>query len=119
MDCFSTATPRSLKKKLLDNFKSNIKKIRQHLAFIVVWLIAGKRSGNNYLLGEFRSSGEVHQWMYDEYSLGKLFLNAGFTGIKIFKAADSYYSHFKIYNLEVVNGLELKPDSLYIEGIKN
>lgn len=119
MSSFSTSKPRSLKKKLYEKFKSNINNIRQHLAFIAVWLIAGNKSSKNFLLGEFRSSGEVHQWMYDEYSLGKLMLDAGFTGVKKFKAAESYCMNFKTYNLEVINGFELKPDSLYIEGIKS
>lgn len=70
-------------------------------------------------LGKFRLSGEIHQWMYDEYSLRKILQAASFKNIDIKKADESYIENFVSYNLDVdLVGMVIKPDSLYMEGFK-
>lgn len=66
----------------------------------------------------FRNSGEIHYWMYDSFSLGRLMDKHGFDNIKKCKANESDIEKFGDYNLEIINGKERKPDSLYMEGIK-
>ena len=36
-----------------------------------------------YRIGAFRNVGEIHYWMYDEYSLGKLLKDTGFSSVKV------------------------------------
>ncbi len=41
-------------------------------------------------VGRFRLKGEVHQWMYDRFSLRRLLRNAGFSDIRQCSASESY-----------------------------
>ena len=70
-------------------------------------------------LGKFRLSGEIHQWMYDEYSLSKTLQQARFKNIATKKAHESCIEDYCSYNLDIDNaGMVIKPDSLYMEGVK-
>ncbi len=70
-------------------------------------------------IGRFRTSGEVHLWMYDRYSLGRLLEAAGFQEIQLMQAHSSRIPGFDQYNLDVLpDGTVRKPDSLFIEARK-
>ncbi len=70
-------------------------------------------------IGEFRISGEIHQWMYDEYSLGKLLKETGFNEIKRKQFNQSQIETFNNYLLDMEkDGGIRKPDSLFMEAIK-
>lgn len=69
-------------------------------------------------IGDFRLSGEIHQWMYDKYSLGKLLKMKGFKEIKIRNAFESYIPDWSSFQLDTDGEVLRKPDSLYMEGIK-
>lgn len=70
-------------------------------------------------LARFRRGGEVHQWMYDSYSLGQILKNAGFKEVK---KVDAFNSSIKDWTenqwLDVENGNVRKPDSLFMEAKK-
>jgi hypothetical protein len=95
-----------------------IKRLREKLATWIVHLVAGKAAAQSFQLGLFRSGGEVHQWMYDRYSLARLLKHAGFGSIKICTAHESRIAKYEDYSLDVLNGAVRKPDSLYIEASK-
>lgn len=82
--------------------------------------LSGNSSIHNYItLGRFRLSGEVHQWMYDEYSLGVLLHNAGFTNITRKSAYESDIPGWEKYRtLDIEDGQVRKPDSLFMEAKK-
>lgn len=70
-------------------------------------------------IGRFRQSGEVHQWMYDRYSLGWLLAKVGFASIVQRSATQSYIPNWSSWNLDTESdGSIYKPDSLYMEGVK-
>jgi predicted SAM-dependent methyltransferase len=69
-------------------------------------------------IGQFRMSGEIHQWMYDKYSLSKLLSNCGFANIEIQNPFKSKIQNWLSFNLEAHNNVIYKPDSLFIEAIK-
>jgi predicted SAM-dependent methyltransferase len=70
-------------------------------------------------IGRFRLKGEIHQWMYDNYSLDKLLKTAGFINPDKTKAFESAIPNWTQYNLDTEpDGSAYKPDSLYIEAIK-
>lgn len=70
-------------------------------------------------IGNFRLSGEVHQWMYDSFSLGRLLEQAGFTEIKTVRADESRITDFNTYFLDTdEDGKVRKPDSVFMEAVK-
>jgi predicted SAM-dependent methyltransferase len=70
-------------------------------------------------IGRFRLSGEIHQWMYDRYSLGKLLSDADFQEITVCSATQSIIPAFNTYGLDVSrDGSIRKPDSLFMEARK-
>ena len=70
-------------------------------------------------IGNFRLSGEIHQWMYDRYSLGALLRQVGFKDAKVCLADESQIPNFDSYLLDIESdGSVRKPDSLFMEGRK-
>ena len=79
----------------------------------------GKSSSNPQKTGEFRLAGEIHQWMYDRYSLGALLRQVGFKDAKVCLANESQIPNFVSYLLDIeTDGSVRKPDSLFMEGRK-
>jgi predicted SAM-dependent methyltransferase len=71
-------------------------------------------------VGQFRLSGQCHLWMYDRYSLGKLFTGAGFSEIRVCQHDESAIPDFNSYLLDIeADGTVRKPDSFYMEGRKS
>jgi SAM-dependent methyltransferase len=69
-------------------------------------------------VGKFRLGGEVHQWMYDRYSLGKLLTDFGFVDVRICLADESAIQDFAKYHLDTEpDGTLYKPDSFFIEAV--
>jgi predicted SAM-dependent methyltransferase len=77
-----------------------------------------KKESQALKIGRFRVSGEVHQWMYDRYSLRKLLNDCGFKNIRIVTAFDSKIKDWEKYQLDSIEGIVRKPDSLFIEAMK-
>jgi hypothetical protein len=71
-----------------------------------------------YEEGKFRRSGEIHSWMYDEFSLGKLLKRLGFSEIRRVQATESRIPNWNDFSLDAVNDETRKPDSFYIEAVK-
>lgn len=70
-------------------------------------------------IGRFRQSGEVHQWMYDRFSLHRLLTRAGFSDPCVRDASSSAIPAFSDYCLDTaVDGTVRKPDSLFMEAAK-
>lgn len=70
-------------------------------------------------IGKFRLSGEVHQWMYDTYSLSKLLSQVGFANISVRDAFTSNIPGWTDYDFDTEpDGSVYKPESAYIEAIK-
>lgn len=66
-----------------------------------------------------RSSGEIHKWMYDRYSLRQILIEIGFKNSKIFTAFESNIRDWQGFNLDSdPDGSIYKPDSLYCEAFK-
>lgn len=70
-------------------------------------------------IGRFRVSGEVHYWMYDEWSLGVALAEAGFENIVRRSAVESYLPGWSSENLDTEpDGSVYKPSSLFMEAQK-
>lgn len=81
-------------------------------------LLFGRRGGAAVQEGLFRTSGECHRWMYDQFSLKQLLEQCGFLDIRRCTAFESLIDTFSSYNLDVVNGETRKPDSLFMEAVR-
>lgn len=95
-----------------------LNKLRQQIAGWAVYTIAGGRARDAFMNGLFRNSGEIHCWMYDRFSLGRLMASSGFADIQVVSPFESSIPDFARYELDVVHGIVRKPDSLVMEGIK-
>jgi predicted SAM-dependent methyltransferase len=85
------------------------------------WLLRMLLGNANQALriGEFRLAGEVHQWMYDRYSLSELLKQAGFASPKQVQADESAVPNWTSYGLDVEpDGSIYKPDSLFMEATR-
>jgi predicted SAM-dependent methyltransferase len=67
----------------------------------------------------FRQSGEIHKWMYDRRSLGRLMADSGFSQISVRRADESVIPDFGKYHFDrMPDGSTRKPDSLFMEAVK-
>lgn len=108
-----------------NNFKKFLKHIYRllrysnyrHRAFLK--LILSQTELDALEIGQFRQSGEVHQWMYDHYSLSGLLKKCGLQEITKRTAHESCIPEWTSFNLDTEpDGSVYKPDSLYMESIK-
>lgn len=112
------------KKSILLSIKYQVIKLCQFPKFVLMRTLFKKEYEvlKNELealeVGRFRLSGEVHQWMYDRYSLGKLLDACGFKNIRIVSAFESDIKDWDKYQLDSKDGIVRKPDSLFMEAIK-
>lgn len=84
-----------------------------------VKIILTKVDYHHLQIGKFRNAGEIHQWMYDQYSLKNLLKKTGFNQIAIKTAIESDITNWNDYILDAdANGNTHKPDSLFIEARK-
>ena len=95
-----------------------IQKSRLLIAEALVGLIAGSQARLALKTGLFRQSGEIHQWMYDRFSLTRLLETQGFEAVEICSAWQSAIPNFPDYQLDTIGAQVRKPDSLFIEARK-
>jgi len=70
-------------------------------------------------IGRFRLSGEVHQWMYDRFSLARALRRAGFVEPVVRGATESGIPGWSAFELDADgNGVVHKPDSLFMEAVR-
>lgn len=71
-----------------------------------------------YQIGSFRIGGEVHQWMYDRYSIQLLLEACNFKNVTIHNAFSSSIPNWNSFELDGKDQKIYKPDSLFIEAVK-
>lgn len=72
--------------------------------------------GEKMLLGDARTRGETHQWMWDRVNIRAVLMDAGFTDISVHSHDASDIEGWKQTGLERTNdGREYRPKSLYVE----
>lgn len=78
-----------------------------------------RRYVENMMLGDARSRGETHQWMYDRINLPALLRDVGFREVRLQTHLSSAIPNWEKIGLDLNGaGEEYKPESLYIEAIK-
>jgi SAM-dependent methyltransferase len=70
-------------------------------------------------IGQFRMQGEVHQWMYDSYSLSRLLCASGFRNPQQRGPKESLIPNWTEFHLDTAtDGSTHKPDSLWMEATR-
>ncbi|MCG8367197.1 MAG: methyltransferase domain-containing protein [Pseudanabaenales cyanobacterium] len=107
-----------------NRLKNSLRRIYRFLRYqayrreILLKLLLG-REYSTLQIGRFRQSGEIHQWMYDRYSLSMLLQQCGLEQIVQRSATESYIPNWTSFNLDTEpDGAIYKPDSLYMEALK-
>ncbi len=67
-------------------------------------------------LGNFRLRGEIHQWMYDRFSLCRLLSSAGFESIAVVGPSTSRIPDWGKWELDVKGGHAFDPTSLFVKA---
>jgi len=85
---------------------------------ILGWLL-GADDRRALEVGRFRLAGEVHQWMYDRYSLARLLGLTGFRDPQLQEAKTSRIPNWINFHLDTLpDGQVIKPDLIFMEAIK-
>jgi SAM-dependent methyltransferase len=73
----------------------------------------------NWLLGDARSRGETHQWMYDRISLGSILKDLGYVNVRLQSFDKSNIPGWNDLGLDLnLDGSEYAVGSMYIEAQK-
>jgi predicted SAM-dependent methyltransferase len=89
------------------------------LAEKLIFWAGGRRFIEAYRLGRFRMGGEVHQWMYDRYSLAQLMISVGLRDPRQESALTSRISGWADIPIDVLPDRTVrKPDSLFMEALR-
>lgn len=105
------------------NFMIAIKKIksggiRRAWKHVIGKITSSIRLSEERRIGAFRLSGEVHNWMYDRFSLSRLLKSAGFEEIVVKSPCDSGIPDWEKYELDIKDGAVIDPMSLFMEARK-
>lgn len=92
--------------------------MRERLTGGLVRLLMGAEGGAVFRESLFRGRGEIHQWMYDRFSLSRLLSAVGLEGARVCGASESAIPEFERYQLDRIGSQIRKPDSLFIEALK-
>jgi SAM-dependent methyltransferase len=77
------------------------------------------RENDPLRLSRFRMSGELHFWMYDRHSLGRILEETDFCGQKVVAADESRIPEFRSYCLDMdPEGRIRKPSTIFMEAVK-
>lgn len=69
-------------------------------------------------IGKFRLGGEIHMWLYDQFSLSRLLKECGFERPEVKSPFKSNISQWDTYELDVKNGAVFDPTSIFMEARK-
>jgi predicted SAM-dependent methyltransferase len=102
--------PLGILKKLIEKPSLIFKGIK----LVYLRVVLSKKGYQNYKIGKFRIGGEIHQWMYDRYSLTRLLQNIGFTDVTLRTATTSFITDWETFKLDNPN----EKASIFIEAVK-
>lgn len=101
------------------SWRARIRQLPSQVKYQLLQILLGSEGMRALEIGRFRLAGEVHQWMYDRYSLSQLMLSAGFVNPIVQTATDSQIDRWSSFHLDTLaDGTVIKPDSLFMEAVK-
>ena len=104
---------------LVEEITRRILAIRQAALMRCLQKLLGPEGSEALKIGQFRLTGEIHQWMYDRYSLARLLGQVGFQNPRQRGPAESVIPDWTSYHLDTEpDGSTYKADSIYMEAVK-
>lgn len=103
--------------------KENIRRILEQIVRLELTAMAKQpfliRIFERIIRGDAAKTGDIHRWMYDQYTLPELFTQAGFKDIHLESPENSRIPGWAAFQLDThEDGSAYKRDSIYVEGIK-
>jgi SAM-dependent methyltransferase len=107
----------------LQRFRSKWQYVLRNFAPVlrnkIARMVLSKEDREALEVGRFRRQGDVHQWMYDSYSLARTLRDAGFRDPRKCAATESSIPDWAAYCLDnESDGTTYKPDSMFMEAVK-
>lgn len=90
-------------------------RLRLRLAMWLVRRLLGRSARQALQEGLFRAKGEIHRWMYDQFSLTELCQQFGFENLRVCSAWESQIENFVEFQLDTERDRVRKPDSIFFE----
>lgn len=116
----TTPPPQQTHLSLMEKIIRRLRAIPEAARMRCLQKLLGQEGWEALMIGKFRMSGEIHQWMYDRYSLACLLEQAGFQNPRRCGPAESLIPEWTSYHLDTEpDGSTYKPDSLYMEAGKS
>ena len=116
----TTPPPQQTHLSLMEKIIRRLRAIPEAARMRCLRKLLGQEGWEALMIGRFRMSGEIHQWMYDRYSLACLLEQAGFQNPRRCGPAESLIPEWTSYHLDTEpDGSTYKPDSLYMEAGKS
>ncbi len=104
---------------LLRRLQRRLYSLPHRLKCRIAELLLGREDRKALMIGRFRLSGEIHQYMYDRYSLGQMLCQVGFCNPQVKDAYASTIPNWTSFHLDTLpNGQVIKPDLFFTEAIK-
>jgi SAM-dependent methyltransferase len=101
------------------SFRTSLQPLRVKLYGWLLRRLLGNVKYEALQMGLFRSSGEIHHWMYDQHSLSIALERSGFKHPEKRDAFTSSVRNWEDFYLDAErDGRIYKPDSLYMEALK-
>jgi predicted SAM-dependent methyltransferase len=111
----SAASPNFSLTKLL----KQLRKLHRTAKDRMQWWLLGADGMRALEIGRFRLSGEVHQWMYDRYSLAQLLKEADFFNPVVHSAMSSQIPDWNKFHLDTLpDETVIKPDLFFMEAVR-
>lgn len=119
----NNSAPSPMNSHSLSNFLTKLRKKLRRLPNAakdrLLMLLLGAEDRKAIKVGRFRLGGEVHQWMYDRYSLSRLLTQTGFRNPQLQDAKTSQISNWTKFHLDTLpDGQVIKPDLFFMEAFK-
>ena len=99
-----------------ERVRRRLKRTNQKAVEALMRVLMGSDAVLSFRQGLLRNSGEIHRVMYDKFNLNRLLWSVGFEEVQICQAHESTIPNFTAYQLDLVNDLVRKPDSLFMEA---
>lgn len=93
-------------------------RLRNNTLCAVATLLGGRRFARGVREALFRGTGENHLWMWDEVTLGDKLRELGFEGVRRRELGESDIPRWAEFELEIRDGVPIKPLSLVMEARK-
>jgi len=104
---------------LLQRVKTRVKSLPGRAKLRLMNAVLSDEEKRALSIGRFRIEGEVHQWMYDRFSLGRLLTACGFVDIRFHSSSTSDIPQWEMFHLDVLpDGQLTKPDLFFAEARK-